>query len=75
MPDDPVPDSREALEARLRDLERNDAANRDEIARLRGRLDDLDSEVAADEDEEEDESDEDLEDLEDDDDGDDFSGY
>jgi Arc/MetJ-type ribon-helix-helix transcriptional regulator len=44
MPDD-LPESSEALRAKIRDLEKESAANREEIAALKKRLDDLDSEI------------------------------
>jgi chaperonin cofactor prefoldin len=44
MPDD-LPESSEALRTKIRDLEKDNAANREEIAALKKRLDDLDSEI------------------------------
>jgi len=59
MPED-LPDSSEALRAKIRDLEGESAANRSEIAALKKRLDDLDSEII-DESEPDDDDGDDLE--------------
>lgn len=74
MPDDPLPDSREALEAKIRDLEKNDATNRGRIEELERRLADLDSTVEEVEEEQGEELEEEAEDDQDDEEE-DFASY